>query len=97
MTKVDARTMRAIMAPRILSSWSAYRLNPGWWTTAYGGGGMSDGHDMAGLMGKRELYESKHRSHIVLKGAVRQMMVGDGGGGGKIMKGGRRRRRWWWC
>ena len=75
MTKVDARMMRAIIDPSILSSWSAYRLNPGWWTTASGGVSMLDGHDMAQSMRKRGLYGGKHGFHIVVRNAVRRMMV----------------------
>lgn len=41
--------MSAIIVPRILSPWSAYRLNPGWWKTAGGGPDMLDGPDMVGL------------------------------------------------
>ncbi len=42
--------MRAIIAPSILSPWSACKLNPGWCKTVDGGLDMLDGADMAGLL-----------------------------------------------
>lgn len=45
-TKVEARTIRAIIVPIILPPWSAYSWNPGWSKTCRGGPDMLDGPDM---------------------------------------------------
>lgn len=49
-TKVDARTISAIIIPSILSPWLACRLNPEMGGPPAGGPDMLDGADMAGLL-----------------------------------------------